>query len=62
MNEPELSLCRRYSRAEQKLRDLIAKNPHARELADQVTGTSEDTAGLFSSGTTPALKILMDSR
>jgi hypothetical protein len=61
MNEPTLNLCRRYSRAEQKLRDLIARNPPARELTDRVTGTSEDTANLFSSGTTPSVKMTMDS-
>jgi hypothetical protein len=62
MNEPPLNLCRQYSRAEQKLRDLIARNPPARELADRVTGTSEDTANLFSSGTTPSVKMTMDGR
>jgi hypothetical protein len=62
MSEPEISLCRKYSRAEQKLRDLMRKNKQVRELADQVTGTSEDTAQLFSSGTTPLMKITMDSR
>ena len=62
MNEPQLSLPRRYSRAEQKLRDLLARNPPARDLSDRVAGTSSETADLFSSGTTPAVKMTMDSR
>ena len=60
MNEPTVNLCRQYNRAEQKLRDLIARNPPAKELTDQVSGTSEATANLFSGGTTPSVKMTMD--
>jgi hypothetical protein len=62
MNQPEVSLCRKFSRVEQKLRDLARKNKPVRELTDALTGTSEDTAELFSSGTKPAMKMTMEGR
>ena len=62
MSQEPKSIARRYSRAEQKLRDLVRKNPPARQLTDRIAATSEETAGLFSSGTTPAVRVLMGGR
>jgi hypothetical protein len=60
MGESEKSLCERYSRVEQKLRDLARKRLTSAELTGRVSGTSEETAGLFSAGTTPAVKVTMN--
>jgi hypothetical protein len=53
---------RRIRRVDQKLQFLIKKNQSARQLSDQVAGTSEETANLFSSGTTPTVRMTLEDR
>jgi hypothetical protein len=62
MSEPQKNVTPRYSRVEQRLKDLLRKGQLAKALTDQIAGTSEETANLFSSGTTPAVRILRDGR
>ena len=58
MNEAQIPGVRKaYNRVEQKLRDLARKRISAKEMGDQVSGTSEETAELFSSGTAPAVRM-----
>ena len=61
MAEPEKVTPKRIRRVDQKLQSLIRKNPPAaRQLSDRITGTSEETANLFSSGTTPTVRMLLE--
>lgn len=63
MAENEKAGPQRLRRVDQKLQRLIKKqNQPARQLTDQISGTSEETANLFSSGTTPAVRMTMESR
>lgn len=59
-NQPKLP--ERFSRVEQKLRDLARRQQEARQLTGQISATSEETAALFSGGTTPAVRMTMESR
>jgi hypothetical protein len=61
MAEPERGVRSRYRRVDQKLKDLARKTTQAKELADRIAGTSEETADLFSSGTTPFRKMTIHS-
>ncbi len=51
----------RIRRVDQKLQFLLKKNPPARQLSDEITGTSEETANLFSSGTMPTVPLTLES-
>lgn len=63
MAENEKVVPQRLRRVDQKLQRLIKKqNQPARQLTDQISGTSEETANLFSSGTTPAVRMTMESQ
>ncbi len=63
MAETEKVVPQRLRRVDQKLQRLIKKQSQpARQLTDQISGTSEETADLFSSGTTPAVRMTMESR
>jgi hypothetical protein len=57
MNDSEKSGRGRYRRVDQKLQDIIKRNRGAKKLDDLIGGTSEETAELFSSGTTPAVQM-----
>lgn len=57
MAEIEKSAPHRIRRVDQKLQLLVKKDQSARQLSDQIAGTSEETANLFSSGTTPTVRI-----
>lgn len=50
----------RYSRVEMHLRDRLKRQEQARQAAGPVSGTSEETAALFSSGTQPAVLVRLD--
>jgi hypothetical protein len=62
MSEPQKPVRERYSRVEQKLQDLLRRTREAQGLAGRITGTSEETASLFSAGTTPAVRLTRFSR
>jgi hypothetical protein len=55
MNAQEQKSQERWSRVERKLRDLLTRATDSKELGDRAAGTSEETAGLFSSGTTTSI-------
>jgi hypothetical protein len=57
MNAPVNQSRERYRRVEQKLQDLVKQIRNPKQLADTIAGTSEATADLFSSGTTPAVRM-----
>lgn len=50
----------RYSRVEMKLRDMLKQRQQATQGAGPVSGTSEETAAFFSSGTQPAVVVCLD--
>jgi hypothetical protein len=60
MAESEKVTPKRIRRVDQKLQYLIKKNLPARQLSDEITGTSEETANLFSSGTTPTMPMTLE--
>jgi hypothetical protein len=61
--ENEKVVPQRLRRVDQKLQRLIKqRNQPARQLTDEISGTSEETANLFSSGTTPAVRMTMESQ
>jgi hypothetical protein len=62
MSQAEASVPKRHRRVDQKLRDLAKRATEAKGLADRISGTSEETASLFSSGTTPFPKLTIYSR
>lgn len=51
----------RIRRVDQKLQALLRTNADPKKLTAQVSGTSEETAALFSSGTVPAVKMTMET-
>jgi hypothetical protein len=61
MNEAERKVRGPYRRVDQKLQDLARRHRDAKQLSDLIAGTSEETADLFSSGTTPAVQITPDT-
>jgi hypothetical protein len=50
-----------YNRVEQKLKDLLRQRLSGKEFGDRVSGSSEETASLFSSGTVPAVRMTRES-
>jgi hypothetical protein len=50
----------RYRRVVQNLRRLLEQTPSTAGTTARFTGTSEETAQLFSSGTTPAVQGMRD--
>jgi hypothetical protein len=60
MSDPLPRPRERYRRVEQNLRRLLEQAPSTAGTTARFTGTSEETAQLFSSGTTPAVQVMRD--
>ena len=61
MSQAEPVIRKRLRRVDQNLKDLAKRAAEGKTLADRVSGTSEETAQLFSSGTTPFPKLTIYS-
>jgi hypothetical protein len=60
MNEAEQQPRVRQHRVEQKLQEVLKRGSDGKGVGDRVAGTSEETAELFSSGTTSAVRQTLD--